>query len=340
MAKRVQLIRHDPGDAATFGGLEGEVTVELTNNRLRLHDGSTPGGHVIPNLVAIQALLDDLSLALTGDIEDAFNLAMHKSIMTASNQVLVSTGANTEGVVAMPASRMLARLATGNTIAATPAEIRTLLSLVPGTDVQAYSAKLAGLTAIGTAAAKLIKQTGVNTFGEIPLGAMGETLAATADAAAVRTAISVYSKAEIDAVLDVIDDALANLIVTGTKMLFAQATAPTGWTQDTTLNDRVIRVVSGAGAGTGGSWTISGLAVEDTTLTTAQMPAHSHRSGQTESGHNATGNTPVGYPLMGLPGSQFTSVEGGGLPHGHTLTIGNSWRPAYVDVIICTKNAP
>ena len=31
----------------------------------------------------------------------------------------------------------------------------------------------------------------------------------------------------------------------GTKVVFAQASAPTGWTQDTTHNDKALRVVSG-----------------------------------------------------------------------------------------------
>ena len=41
----------------------------------------------------------------------------------------------------------------------------------------------------------------------------------------------------------------------GTKMVFYQASAPTGWTQDTTaaLSDAAFRVTTGTGAGTGGS---------------------------------------------------------------------------------------
>ena len=38
----------------------------------------------------------------------------------------------------------------------------------------------------------------------------------------------------------------------GTKMLFQQSTAPTGWTKDTTHNDKALRVVSGT-ASIGGS---------------------------------------------------------------------------------------
>ena len=89
----------------------------------------------------------------------------------------------------------------------------------------------------------------------------------------------------------------------GTRMLFAQSTAPTGWTKDTsaTLNDAALRVVTGS-AGTGGSvnftsaftvqtasgsvgstsagGTVGSTAVAgtvgDTALSESQMPAHSH----------------------------------------------------------------
>ncbi|RJP77999.1 MAG: hypothetical protein C4524_07375, partial [Candidatus Zixiibacteriota bacterium] len=50
------------------------------------------------------------------------------------------------------------------------------------------------------------------------------------------------------------------LIPAGTKMLFLQPAAPPGWTQDPAVNDRVLRLVSGAGGGTGGDWTMAALA--------------------------------------------------------------------------------
>src|SRR5437762_12577929 len=50
----------------------------------------------------------------------------------------------------------------------------------------------------------------------------------------------------------------------GTRMLFDNDTAPTGWTRDTTINDVVITLVSGARVH-GGSWTISGLTMNSHT---------------------------------------------------------------------------
>lgn len=59
----------------------------------------------------------------------------------------------------------------------------------------------------------------------------------------------------------------------GVAMLFPQAAPPTGWTQDATVNDRVLRVVSGAGGGTGGAWTITGCTVSTAVTTTTTTSA-------------------------------------------------------------------
>jgi len=48
-------------------------------------------------------------------------------------------------------------------------------------------------------------------------------------------------------------DAVGNLIPVGSKMLFYQASAPAGWTKITTDNNKTLRVVSGAGGGSGGT---------------------------------------------------------------------------------------
>ena len=44
MAKRVQLRRGTAAQHNTFKGAVGEVTVDTTNNTLRVHDGITTGG--------------------------------------------------------------------------------------------------------------------------------------------------------------------------------------------------------------------------------------------------------------------------------------------------------
>jgi len=81
------------------------------------------------------------------------------------------------------------------------------------------------------------------------------------------------------------------VFASGTKMLFQQTSAPTGWTKETTLNDRAIRVVSGT-ASTGGSVTFSTAfasqtpagtisnsvsgSTGSTSLSISQIPSHQH----------------------------------------------------------------
>ncbi len=43
-ATQVQWRRGTATQHASFTGAAGEVTVDTTNNKLRVHDGSTPGG--------------------------------------------------------------------------------------------------------------------------------------------------------------------------------------------------------------------------------------------------------------------------------------------------------
>jgi len=47
MAVQVQLRRGTEAQNNAFTGVVAEVTVDTTNNKLRVHDGSTAGGHVI-----------------------------------------------------------------------------------------------------------------------------------------------------------------------------------------------------------------------------------------------------------------------------------------------------
>lgn len=44
MARRIQFRRGSAIDHETFTGAQGEITVDTTNNTLRVHDGFTPGG--------------------------------------------------------------------------------------------------------------------------------------------------------------------------------------------------------------------------------------------------------------------------------------------------------
>lgn len=125
-----------------------------------------------------------------------------------------------------------------------------------------------------------------------------------------------------------------HFVPSGTKMLFAQATAPVGWTQDVTHNDKMLRVVSGEGAGTGGSWTLSGLTVQGHAITVDEMPSHDHSLTLASIGRDSGGYASARVDT----GTTNTSSTGGGQEHDHGLASDGTWRPAYLDVILATKD--
>ncbi len=125
-------------------------------------------------------------------------------------------------------------------------------------------------------------------------------------------------------------------VPSGTKMLFAQGTAPTGWTFSATNNDTVLinQSTVGNGGTTGGSWTISGVTVDGHTLTTAEMPAHTHATYKETLGGGA--GSAMSSTVTG--NADATQSRGGGGSHTHGLTSDAVWRPAWLGVITCTKN--
>ena len=99
------------------------------------------------------------------------------------------------------------------------------------------------------------------------------------------------------------------IVPQGSTMVFYQAAAPTGWTKSTTHNNKALRVVDGTGGGSSGSLsftaifndsgatgpvsaTISG-SVGPTTLTTQQIPAHTHNTGSNPNSYRSSaGSSP------------------------------------------------
>jgi hypothetical protein len=154
--------------------------------------------------------------------------------------------------------------------------------------------------------------------------------------------------------------AVASSIDSGTVMFFGQTSAPAGWTKDTvTNNNSTLRCVTGT-ASTGGSVdfttafasqtptgsvaisSVSGSA-GNTTLTTPQIPSHSHPNGTTTTG----GNSYPGEREIGTSTGSSGNAGGGG-SHNHPFSFssgsgtfsGNAINLAvkYVDFIRCTKD--
>lgn len=170
----------------------------------------------------------------------------------------------------------------------------------------------------------------------------------------------------IDARVTALEGAL--IAASGTKMLFQQSAAPTGWTKDTTHNDKAIRVVTGT-ASSGGSVdfttafasqtpagtianSVSG-STADHTLTASEIPAHSHSLGSNARVQIGPDN---GTAYAGKTTSNFYAATtystanntGGGGAHSHSvgsLAVSSTFTGTaidlsvnYVDVIIATKD--
>ena len=143
----------------------------------------------------------------------------------------------------------------------------------------------------------------------------------------------------------------------GTKMLFQQTAAPTGWTKDTAHNDKALRITSGT-VGTGGSVAFEtafashtpagsiSVTVASHTLTLSQIPSHSHDidlfDASAPSGTNlrVAATDDVGDQRTGTQ----TATSGGASGHGHAGSTGSFTGTAidldvsYVDVIIAAKD--
>ena len=136
-------------------------------------------------------------------------------------------------------------------------------------------------------------------------------------------------------------------IPSGSKMLFHQTAAPTGWTKVTTtgtgsasINDVGLRIVTGTITdGVAGSvafdTAFASQTISSHTLTTAQMPAHTHV-----------------IPAAASSGGQLWASRGGGSSHYHDLDPGTEstggggshghgsldLNVKYIDLIVASKD--
>lgn len=156
-----------------------------------------------------------------------------------------------------------------------------------------------------------------------------------------------------------------NFIPSGTKMVFYQASAPTGWTA-VAVNDKFLRVVTAAGTGgtTGGSIAASASLAHTHSISasgthTHSTPAHVHpldhdgaegNSGSSgdfvvsadSDGANlevSTGTAGVQRRIENQTTSSGSGTSGAGGDHDHGGATGSSGGVyAYADVVIATKD--
>jgi len=162
---------------------------------------------------------------------------------------------------------------------------------------------------------------------------------------------------------------LTSYFAAGTKMLFYQAAPPTGWTKDTSNNDKALRVVSGVGGGSGGTHDLSS---PPSTAHVHAGPSHTH-----EGAAHTHGGVTVSVTVSGSTGgasggttwfdatamssgvsydSHSHAFSGSGSGSGSTgaasgsLTTGaggtgntssaspTAFAPKYIDVIVAIKD--
>ena len=166
------------------------------------------------------------------------------------------------------------------------------------------------------------------------------------------------------------------IIPQSASMVFYQSAAPTGWTKQTTHDNKALRLVSGSGGGSGGSQPFTtvcsptfsyagNLATSTATggygLSTPQIPSHIHGGAglkYTANGINynpngtfnswnggdvarpapgAPGGWSFSYPLHGTTGVYYPS-------HSHPVSASaNISTPVslgviYIDVLVCSFN--
>ena len=149
----------------------------------------------------------------------------------------------------------------------------------------------------------------------------------------------------------------ANGFPSGTRLVFQQNAAPSGWVKDTSttgLNDSMLRFTTGT-VGQGGSQAFStwnGLTATGAhTLSVSEIPSHGHTVNDpthfhaqyantvlADAGGNAAQGTANSHAYGGNTQAASTGISinanGGGGSHTHPLTNG----VAYNDVIVCQKS--
>jgi hypothetical protein len=150
-----------------------------------------------------------------------------------------------------------------------------------------------------------------------------------------------------------------------TRISVVQLNAPFGFTKVTGFDDRLMRIEDAGGGATGGTWTIGGITVDSHTHSVTATGglstdgAHTHTVNSHTHSVNTASRSVVGAPSTVVldntdpntgPASPATNSQGS---HTHSFTgtpatsgtastggttSDASWRPLYVDVIVCEKD--
>lgn len=211
MPRRVQIVRHTLVDADAFTGLEGEITIELDNDRFRIHDGTKAGGHVVVNEVDVDAKDDVVVGVIATHAADTSThgvgvVAGVTEVQTLTNKTL--TAPVVDDPVINGAISGDAFLDENDLTSDAADKVASQQSIKAYADAaqaaaeaasQTLDAMLTSLAALGTAADKLLYTTDVDTVAELAFPANAQTFISAADFAAMRAALGVLANLVEDA---------------------------------------------------------------------------------------------------------------------------------------------
>ncbi len=336
MIKRVQRVGHIKSAADLFLGRARELTVQTTDDTVRVHDGATVGG--------IELARKDVANvpAATGAVDGKMTASQAGDLSTVKADFNTHDGGTSGHPVATPSVDGFESAADKTKLDGiealakddlSAAEILALLLTVDGAGSGLDADLLDGISSADFAldANTVTAGTGLaggGTIGSNPTINLDiSTLGAAGALAGTETVAVDQSGEKRTTTQDIANLAPSGPIPSGSVMLFFQADAPTGWTRITTQNNKAFRVVSASGGGAAGATaftTVFGAAkvVGGTAISEAQMPSHVHTQTKFQ---DAAGS---GSPEQSGSGSGAaisaglaTLSKGSGATHNHTLSL-------------------
>lgn len=156
-----------------------------------------------------------------------------------------------------------------------------------------------------------------------------------------------YTGDDVETVLQEVGVKLAaGEFPTGTRMLFQQAAAPTGWTKETgaAYNKAMVAGVTGT-PGTGGS--NDPTAAHTHTIAHTHSTPHHHHQGEDATWSIIAGSAGGSGTISGVvnpgtttitKGSFVIPTSGGGTTGSSSAANSGTWAPKYFEVIVATKD--
>lgn len=318
MAKRVKLLRHTQTQADLFKGLEGEITVDLTNHELRVHDDITKGGFS----TARKDLANVISATVSNDGKmTATQVSNLVSVMAGLAQEIIDRGLNVD---AEETRALAAELVLQNDIdtriplsqKSVALGVASLNAIGKVSDIALQADSLTDVTA---SAAQINALTTVAGTGKLEAFDAGTIMAFQS------------TNAPTGWVKEVTHNNKALRIVTGAASSGGVVPFTTAFSASNATEEHVLTVAETP-------------AHDHTAATAASAGSHSHTypagdsaGGATQRSIGSTSNTTVHNATTNAAGAHTHNVTmasvGGGLGHSHTMAL----AVQYVDLILAAK---